>query len=145
MWGLSNISYLFCNKFNKIENTGVLMIDSICHKTVNLLWNCVFCFKTLRFYHILVALRSSIHTVTEICKPLVVYRFYCMVLHTLQDDIKFNGIINIQRSLRENACDINKNIVSENDQEIPQSQTADNPVAPRGRAAQTPWDTKKTN
>ena len=27
-------------------------------------------------------------------------------------------------------------IVSEYDQEIPQSQTADNPVAPRGRAAQ---------
>ena len=29
-----------------------------------------------------------------------------------------------------------KKIVSEYDQEIPQSQTADNPVAPRGRAAQ---------
>ena len=28
-------------------------------------------------------------------------------------------------------------IVSEYDQEIPQSQTADNPIAPRGRAAQT--------
>ena len=28
-------------------------------------------------------------------------------------------------------------IVSEYDQEIPQSQTADNPVAPRGRAAQS--------
>ena len=28
-------------------------------------------------------------------------------------------------------------IVSEYDQEIPQSQTADNPMAPRGRAAQT--------
>ena len=27
-------------------------------------------------------------------------------------------------------------IVSEYDQEIPQSQTADNPIAPRGRAAQ---------
>ena len=34
-------------------------------------------------------------------------------------------------------------IVSEYDQEIPQSQTADNPVAPRGRAAQP--DTRKTN
>ena len=28
-------------------------------------------------------------------------------------------------------------IVSEHDQEIPQSQTADKPMAPRGRAAQT--------
>ena len=36
-------------------------------------------------------------------------------------------------------------IVSEYDQEIPQSQTADNPMAPRGRAAQPPRDTRKTN
>ena len=36
-------------------------------------------------------------------------------------------------------------IVSEYDQEIPQSKTADNPVAPRGRAAQPSRDTRKTN
>ena len=36
-------------------------------------------------------------------------------------------------------------IVNEYDQEIPQSQTADNPVAPWGRAAQPPRDTRKTN
>ena len=36
-------------------------------------------------------------------------------------------------------------IVSEYDQEIPQSQTADNPVAPRGRVAQPSGDTRKTN
>ena len=36
-------------------------------------------------------------------------------------------------------------IVSEYDQEIPQSQTADNPVAPRGRAAQPSQDIRKTN
>ena len=35
--------------------------------------------------------------------------------------------------------------VSEYDQEIPYSQTADNPVAPRGRAAQPSRDTRKTN
>ena len=35
--------------------------------------------------------------------------------------------------------------VREYDQEIPQSQTADNPVAPRGRAAQPSQDTRKTN
>ena len=34
---------------------------------------------------------------------------------------------------------------SEYDQEIPQSQTADYPVAPRGRAAQPSRDTRKTN
>ena len=36
-------------------------------------------------------------------------------------------------------------IVSEYDREIPQSQTADNPEAPRGRAAQPSRDTRKTN
>ena len=34
---------------------------------------------------------------------------------------------------------------SEYDQEIPQSQTADNPVATQGRAAQPSQDTRKTN
>ena len=37
------------------------------------------------------------------------------------------------------------NIVSEYDQEIPQSQTADNPKAPRGRATQLSRDTRETN
>ena len=36
-------------------------------------------------------------------------------------------------------------IVSEYDQEIPQSQTADNPMAPRGRATQPSRGTRKTN
>ena len=34
--------------------------------------------------------------------------------------------------------------ISEYDQEIPQSQTADHPMAPRGRAAQPSRDTRKT-
>ena len=38
-----------------------------------------------------------------------------------------------------------KKIVSEYDQEIPQSQTADNPVALQGRAAQPSRGTRKTN
>ena len=46
-----------------------------------------------------------------------------------------------------NVMFLQKKIVSEYDQEIhvPQSQTADNPVAPRGRAAQPSRDTRKTN
>ena len=36
-------------------------------------------------------------------------------------------------------------IISEYDQEIPQSQTADNPVALRGRDAQSSRDTRRTN
>ena len=38
-----------------------------------------------------------------------------------------------------------RKIVSEYDQEIPQSQIADNPTAPQGRAAQPSRDTRKTN
>ena len=38
-----------------------------------------------------------------------------------------------------------RSIVSEYDQEIPQSQTADNPVAPRGRVAQPSRDSRRTN
>ena len=34
---------------------------------------------------------------------------------------------------------------SEYDHEIPQLQTADNPMAPRGRATQPSRDTRKTN
>ena len=40
---------------------------------------------------------------------------------------------------------IDLKIVSEYDQEIPQSQTADNSMAPRGRATQPSRDTRKTN
>ena len=36
-------------------------------------------------------------------------------------------------------------IVSGYDQEIPQSQTAENPIAPLGRAANPSRDTRKTN
>ena len=45
------------------------------------------------------------------------------------------------------TCDTNHTlkIVSEYDQEIPQSQTADKPLAPRGRPAQPSRDTRKTN
>ena len=39
----------------------------------------------------------------------------------------------------------NVKIVSEYDQEIPQSQTADKPTAPGGRATQQSRDTRKTN
>ena len=46
--------------------------------------------------------------------------------------------------MRQSACLVLK-IVNEYDQEIPQSQTADNPVAQRGRAAQPSRDIRKTN
>ena len=54
-------------------------------------------------------------------------------------------IINQQQSVE--PAGTNSDIIenSEYNQEIPQSQTADNPVAPRGRAAQPSQDTRKTN
>ena len=42
------------------------------------------------------------------------------------------------------ACSYSK-IVSEYDQEIPQSQTADKPMRPQGRAKQQSRDIRKTN
>ena len=65
--------------------------------------------------------------------------------------VGIKSLRNIQQQL--NASDINywnlfsesQKKVSEYDQEIPQSQTADYPVAPRGRAAQPSRDTRKTN
>ena len=54
--------------------------------------------------------------------------------------------ITLWNSLDDDLKTINMTkIVSKYDQEIPQSQTADNPVAPRGRAAQPSRDTRKTN
>ena len=41
--------------------------------------------------------------------------------------------------------DVQIEIVSEYDQETPQSQTATNPMAPRGRATHQSQDTRKTN
>ena len=58
------------------------------------------------------------------------------------DIAKINNC-SVYRRLGNNSCYIK--IVSEYDQEIPQSQTADNPLAPRGRAAQPTRDTRRTN
>ena len=44
--GLQSILSLFHNEFNKFNNTGALMIDSIYHMTLNLLKNYIFGVKT---------------------------------------------------------------------------------------------------
>ena len=36
MPGLSSILFLFCHKFNKFNNTGASMLDSIYHMTLSL-------------------------------------------------------------------------------------------------------------
>ena len=56
--------------------------------------------------------------------------------HILQCLIRFSTVC---------LQDVLLKIVSEYDQEIPQSHAADKPVAPRGRAAQPSRDTRKTN
>ena len=47
MRGLPIILSLFRNEFNKFNNTGARMLDSIYHMTLILLWNLIFAVKTL--------------------------------------------------------------------------------------------------
>ena len=61
---------------------------------------------------------------------------FCDYLYTFTKNCVTTGTRNVL---------IESKIVSEYDQDIPQSQTADNPVAARGRAAQPSRDTRKTN
>ena len=71
--------YLFRNKFDKFKNTGARMLDSIDHVTLRLLKNCIFGIKTSKFCHLLRnVIIDFIASTYEICRPLDVYRFYCM-------------------------------------------------------------------
>ena len=51
MRGLLSILSLFRNDFNKFNNTGARMLDSIYHMTLRLFLNHIFGVKTLRFCH----------------------------------------------------------------------------------------------
>ena len=51
----------------------------------------------------------------------------------------------MQDEMRVKEMEVLLGIVSEYDQEIPQSQTVDKPIAPRRRATQPSRDTMKTN
>ena len=52
MRGLRSILSLFRNEFNKFNNKGAGMLDSIYHKTLKLLKNHIFGLKTSRFCHL---------------------------------------------------------------------------------------------
>ena len=52
MRGLPSILFLFRNKFNKFNNTGARMLDSIYHMTLKLFSNHFFGVKTLGFCHL---------------------------------------------------------------------------------------------
>ena len=49
MQGLPSILFLFCSKFNKVNNTGAGMLDSIYHMRLKMLKNCIFGVKASRF------------------------------------------------------------------------------------------------
>ena len=53
MRGLLSILLLFRNKFNKFNNAGAGVLDSINHMTLKLMENCNFGIKTSRFCHLL--------------------------------------------------------------------------------------------
>ena len=52
MRGLLSILSLFRNKFNKLNNAGAGMLDSIYHMTLKLLKNCILGMKMSRFCHL---------------------------------------------------------------------------------------------
>ena len=53
MRGLPSISSVFRNEFNKFNNTGKRMLDSIYHMPLKITKKCIFCVKTSRFPFIL--------------------------------------------------------------------------------------------
>ena len=63
MQGLPSILSLFCNKFNKFNNTGARMLDSIYHMTLKLFGNHIFGVKTLAFCHMRY-IKESIYNVS---------------------------------------------------------------------------------
>ena len=69
MRGLPSILSLFRNKFNKFNNTGARMLDSIYQMKLKILRNCIFGVKTSRFSLIL---RNVIMDVIMIPKNLSV-------------------------------------------------------------------------
>ena len=80
MRGLPSILSLFCNEFNKFNNTRARMLDSIYHMTNTLkpdFWR-----KNVIILSLCTQLCYGCRNVSRksIYKPLVVYRFYCMAL-----------------------------------------------------------------
>ena len=82
MRGLPSILSLFRNEFNKFNETGARMLDSIYHMTLKV--------DKIRFFDVPSFMNVIMDAITqryEICKSRelrVVYRFYCMTLHHSQ-------------------------------------------------------------
>ena len=88
--------------------------------------------------------RKSQSNISKNIHPIITYRSS----RNFEENRFLNDLYSVSWEIIEqfdNLDDIVSKILSEYDQEIPQSQTADYPVAPRGRAAQPSRDTRKTN
>ena len=84
MRGLLTILSHFRSEFNKLNNTGARMFDSIYHMPLKLLESRILGVKH-QYFAIFTQYYNGRHFVTLlICKPLVVYRFYCMALYHSQ-------------------------------------------------------------
>ena len=101
--------------------------------------------KGVQEFHRRFVLASADKAANNMCVRLK--RYY---IHTLKQELSTAKTYEQYRLdatsiVDRHRCHMAAKIVSEYDQEIPQSQTADNPVAPRGKAAQPSQDTRKTN
>ena len=85
--------------------------------------------------------KAALRTVLPILKPVAKAS-----LKSMKKVAKDQGVQALKDIVGEDVKKVLKQRkkISEYDQEIPQSQTADYPVAPRGRAAQPSPDTRKT-
>ena len=77
---MPSILPLFCYTFIKFNNTRARMLDYIYHTTIRLLWSLISSIKTLYFCHYVATLLWTSKRYPTTCKPLVVYRLYCMTL-----------------------------------------------------------------
>ena len=95
MWGMPSILSLFCNEFNKFNNTRARMLDSIYHMTLRLLLTLISRVKNVIILSLCMQRCYGRHIISQIIlslcmqrcygrhiisQPLVVCRFYCMAL-----------------------------------------------------------------
>ena len=91
MRGLPRILSLFRNKCNKFNNTRAKMLDSKLSYDIKITLKCDFCFKKVIILSLCTQRCYECHF-SKICKPLVVYRFYCMALFHSQR--RYDNMIN---------------------------------------------------
>ena len=81
MQGLSRFLWLFHNEFNKFDDTGARMLDSIDHMTVKLFLIALFVWKRQAFAKYTPVVMGILHNVTKIGEPQVVCRIYYIALY----------------------------------------------------------------